>query len=979
MVERVFNTLLVMEVLQQLAELLPAHFRRPATGFSSPPVVIEWMQNMTRTRAGPAPLLPEKPLLMLMDGHALVHRAWHAFEKTPLTLRKTGEDVRGVYGFANTFLKAIQDWKPTHCAIAFDLPAPTFRHIQYAEYKAQRPEAPQELRAQFPWVRRLMEAWGVPIFEVEGYEADDILGTLCCQATEQNMETIILTGDTDTLQLVSPTVQVVLSRGIQDRVIYDEAAVRERYGGLSPRQQPEVKALQGDKTDNIRGVPGIGPKTAIKLIQDFGSIEGLYANLDTVLPARIRELLASHEADARQGLELTTIVTDVPITLDAEACRFWSFDRERVMSLLRELEFTSIAARVPESKASTSQPVQGVLLESRAEEKGGYRIVTNVKDLESLISELRAAGSFAFDTETTGKDPMSCDLVGISFSAAPGKATYLPLGHREGPQVPLEEALALLKPLLEDHAVAKTAHNGNYDSTVMANYGIQVRNLDFDTMVAAHVLGEKALGLKNLAFTRLHVEMTPIEALIGTGRNQKTMAQVPMEAAGEYAGADADMTGRLRDVFERELKKEQTLWGLFTDMEMPLVPVLVRMQRHGISLDAERLRAMSKELGEQLARIEEDVLKTVGHAFSLNSTQQLAEVLYNELRLPKTRRTKTGYSTDAAVLEALREMLGQGKVAEADPRALDVLDGILEYRELSKLKSTYVDALPLLINPRTGRVHTSYNQTGSATGRISSNDPNLQNIPVRTELGKGVRKAFVAQDAPRWSLLAADYSQIELRVLAHLSRDKGLVEAFLRGEDIHAATASQVYNVPIPFVTPDMRRIAKVMNFGVIYGLSAYGISQQTDLTAEEGARFIEDYFSRYPGIRDYLEATKTQARKAGYVETVSGRRRYIPEVNASIFQVRQAAERMAVNMPVQGTAADIIKLAMINIDHRMQQEKVRARMLLQVHDELIFEVPEEEMETMRAMVVELMPAALELIVPLRVELKTGYTWGDME
>ncbi|MDA0987882.1 MAG: DNA polymerase I [Chloroflexi bacterium] len=934
---------------------------------------------MPNTKPETMPLLPERPFLMLMDGHAMVHRAWHAIP-APLTLSKTEEDVRGVYGFANAFIKAIQEWRPSHCAIAFDLPAPTFRHIMYADYKAQRPETPQDLRGQFPWVRRLMEAFNVPIFEVEEYEGDDVIGTLCRQATEQDMDTIILTGDTDTLQLVSPTVRVALNRSIQDRVIYDLAAVRERYGGLTPTQQPHVKALQGDTSDNIRGVPGIGVKTAIKLIQDYGSIDGIYANLDKVAPPRIRDLLAYHEADARQSLELTTIVDEVPITLDAEACRFWRYDREKVLSLLRELEFNSIVARVPKvADDSTEQASQGVLMAAETAIEGDYHTVDNVEDLVALISDLQGAGSFAFDLETTGKDPMACDLVGLSFSSASGTASYIPVGHLEGKQIPIEEALALLKPLLEDPSVAKTAHNGNYDMTVLANYGIEVRNLDFDTMVAAHLLGEKAIGLKSLAFTRLNVEMTHIDALIGTGRNQKTMAQVPVGEASKYAAADADMTQRLRDLFEVEMKPESKLRDVFANMEVPLVPVLVRIQRNGVSLNAERLNEMSKTLGERLFQVEDEVLQTVGHRFMLNSTQQLAEVLFNELRLPKTKRTKTGYSTDASVLENLKVMINEGHAEGADPRAPQVLDGILEYRELAKLKSTYVDALPQLINHWTGRVHTSYNQTGSATGRVSSNDPNLQNIPVRTELGREVRKAFVAQDAPRWTLLAADYSQIELRVLAHLSEDKGLVDAFLRGEDIHAATASQVYGVALDAVTSDMRRIAKIMNFGVVYGLSAYGISQQTDLPRDEGAKFIESYFARYPGIQEYLEATKAQARKLGYLETMCGRRRYIPEVNASNFQVRQAAERMAVNMPIQGTAADIIKLAMINIDKRMQEDGLRTRMILQVHDELIFEVPVEEMEVMRAMVLELMPAALELIVPLSVELKTGYTWGDME
>ncbi len=939
---------------------------------------------MTNRSTEPMPLLQEKPLLMLMDGHAMVHRAWHAIQ-APLTLRTTNEDVRGVFAFANTFIRAIQEWRPTHCAIAFDMSAPTFRHVRFAEYKAQRPAMPDELRNQFPWVRRLIEAFDVPIFEMEEFEADDVLGTLCRQATELGMDTIILTGDTDTLQLVSPTVRVALNRSVQDRIVYDLPAVRERYGGLEPDRQPHVKALQGDTSDNIRGVPGVGVKTAVKLILDHGSIDGLYANLDSVTPPRIRGLLAEHEADAREGLVLTTIVDSVPVTLDTEASRFWRYDRERVVDLLRELEFSSVVARVPNpadaGAASTgaAQSAQGALIPASEEPQGDYRVVTDAEALEAMASEMRAAGSFAFDTETTGRDPMASRLVGLSFSCESGIAYYVPVGHDEGAQLSIEEALTVLKPLLEDGSVGKAAHNANYDMTVLANYGVNVRGMDFDTMVAAHLLGEKALGLKNLAFNKLNVEMTNIDALIGTGRKQRTMAQVPVQDAADYAAADADMTQRLRDLFGPPLAQEGRLASVFAEVEMPLAPVLVRMQRNGVSLDVERLRRMAGALGERLYQVEEDVLNAVGHRFALNSTQQLADVLFNELRLPKSKRTKTGYSTDASVLDGLRAMLREGQAMDADPRAPQVLDGILEYRELSKLKSTYVDSLPQLVNPWTGRVHTSYNQTGSATGRVSSNDPNLQNIPVRTELGREVRRAFVAEGAPDWTLLAADYSQIELRVLAHLSGDRGLVEAFLRDEDIHSATASQVYGVALDGVTPDMRRIAKVMNFGVIYGLSAFGISQQTDLAPDEGARFIESYFSRYPGIRDYLDATRAEARRLGYLETLSGRRRYIPEVNSPNFHIRQAAERMAVNMPIQGTAADVIKLAMVSIDRRMEAERLRSRMILQVHDELIFEVAMDEIEAVTSLVSELMPAALELAVPLKVDLKSGPTWGDLE
>ncbi|MFC1935218.1 DNA polymerase I [Chloroflexota bacterium] len=921
-------------------------------------------------------LLRHKSLLLLMDGHAMVHRAFHAIQQ-PMTTRSTGEEVRGVYGFTNTFLKAMAEWNPTHCAIAFDMRAPTFRHLQYKEYKAQRPEAPPELQAQFPRVRKLMEAFGIPILEMEGFEADDILGTLCRQAEEQQMETVILTGDTDTLQLVSPWVRVALQYSIQERKTYDEKAVRERYGGLEPTRQPDIKALQGDPSDNIPGVPGIGSKTAVKLIQEFGSIEGLYQHLDQVTPPRIQGLLREHRDKAFQGKELTTIVKEMPIKLDLEAMRFGEFDREKVLATLRELEFSSLVGRIP----GVVTPVQGTLLmeeppEERATVGAGiqrdYVTVDNAEVVAAMVKELCLAGSFAFDTETTGLDPMRCDLVGLSFAVAPGRAFYLPVGHQKGRQIPLGEVLESLKPLLEDPSVTKVAHNANFDMTVLRNYDVEVQGLTFDTMVAAQLVGHKAIGLKNLAFQILNEEMTPITGLIGTGRSQITFDLVPIDKATAYAAGDADMTARLRRVLEPVLQ-EMGVHHIMADVEMPLVPVLVQMQRNGIAVAPGKLKEMSHSLGEQLHMLEEEIYKEVGEPFNINSTQQLSTVMFEkllplaklrELGLPAPKRTKTGYSTDASVLEELKG-------------AHPVVDRVLEYRQLSKLKSTYLDTLPDLVNPRTGRIHTRYNQVGSATGRFSSSDPNLQNIPIRTELGKQVRCAFLAQ--PGWSLLAADYSQVELRILAHLSQDTGLLAAFHRDEDIHAATASQVYGVPLDQVTPDMRRLAKVMNFGIIYGLSAHSMAQQTDMDVHESATFIESYFDKYPGIRDYTAQTKQQARQRGYVETLLGRRRSIPEINHSNFNVRQAAERMAINMPVQGTAADIIKIAMIRIHQRIQEQRVTSRMLLQVHDELIFEVPPEEMEAMKAMVLELMPSAMELAVPLKVELKMGPTWGDLE
>ena len=920
---------------------------------------------------GTMPMLKPKdqPLLMVIDGHALVHRSYRAISvRQNLTVSQTGEDITAVYGFSNTFLKALQDWTPTHCAIAFDLPTPTFRHKMFADYKAQRPETPQELRHQFDRVKQLMRAFNVPVLEKEGYEGDDIIGSLAKKAEEWGIETIILTGDTDTFQLVSPWVRVALSYSVQDQKVYDENEIRLRYGGLGPESQTDLKALKGDTSDNIPGVPGIGDKTAIKLLSDFGTLEGIYENLDKVTPPRAREALGANREQAFQGKVLTTIVRDVPLDLELEDCRFWTYDRKNVVDLFRELEFSRMVSRIPdpsETAEPTVEATQASPVPSNVSVTLDYQTVDTQEKLDRLVEDLSNVENFAFDTETTGKDPMSADLVGLSFSTTPGRAWYVPVGHSEGAQIPIEQVLAKLKPLFESDKMGKTAHNANYDVTMVSNYGITPKNLDFDTMIAAHILGRKALGLKNLALEVLDVEMTQISQLIGSGRSQITMAQVPAGVASEYACADADMTGRLRNIFEPDLHKEG-LWDLFCDVELPLIPVLVAMERRGICADAGVLHEMSRDLDTHMRQVETDTYNSVGHVININSPQQLSDLLFNELKLPKSKRTKTGYSTDANSLEALKGVH-------------PVIDGILEYRQLSKLKSTYVDALPELINRRTGRLHTSYNQTGSATGRVSSSDPNLQNIPIRTELGRQVRKAFYAENQPDWTLLSADYSQIELRVLAHLSQDPALLEAFQRNEDIHSATASLMYQVPLDSVNSDMRRIAKVLNFGVIYGLSSYGISQQTEFSPDEGQKFIENYFASYPEIRLYLDTVKEQARELGYVTTILGRRRIIPDIHASNYNIRQAAERAAVNMPIQGTAADIMKLAMIRVHRRMEEEALKSRMLLQVHDELVFEVPMEEVETLQELIYQEMPAAMDLSVPLNVDVKKAYTWGDLE
>ncbi len=861
-------------------------------------------------------------------------------------------------------LKAISELKPTQCAIAFDTKAPTFRHQMFDQYKAHRPPTPDELVNQLGRVRELVEAFHMPIYELDGYEADDVLGTLSYQASEQGIDTIIVTGDADAMQLVSPRVNVLYPKprgSFSDTILYDEAAVSEKYG-VKPEHITDLKALKGDPSDNIPGVPGIGEKTAVKLIQQFGDIDQIYAHIDEVAPAKLQALLRENETIARQSKELVTIVTQTPVTLNLDDCQLSHYDRNRVTELFRELEFFSMLDKLPEAEEAVPENTTQVRTEPPRRD---YHIINTTPALDELLGRLSATKSLAFDTETTSLNAMSAQLVGISLSPAPGEAYYIPVGHvgwGQVEQLPLEYVIDRLKPPLEDATPVKFAHNGKYDMTVLAEYGVTVNNLTFDTMVAAYLLSEKSLGLKALAFSKLGTEMTPITALIGAGAKQLSMSQVEVTRAADYSCADADITGQLTEVLSPELR-QQGLWQLFTDVEMPLVPVLIHMERNGIALDTELLRQMAHHLGGQLLKLEAEIYNNVGHQFNINSPQQLGSVLFDELKLPATKR-KGSYSTAASVLEELRG-------------THPVIEFVLDYRQLAKLKSTYIDALPSLINPKTGRVHTSFNQTRTATGRLSSSDPNLQNIPIRGELGKQVRQAFIAP--PGSCLLSGDYSQIDLRALAHLSQDQGLLDAFNRDEDIHATTASRLFGVDPPQVTADMRRVAKTVNFGVIYGMSDYGLEQATELSREEAAHFIASYFEKYPGIKQYLESTKKQARDAGYVQTLLGRRRSIPEINSANRQVSQAAERMAINMPVQGTSADIIKVAMINLYREMGKRQLKSKMLLQVHDELLFEVPAEELEEMCQLVPQIMSTALELSIPLQVDTNNGQNWGELK
>jgi len=894
----------------------------------------------------------EKPLLLLFDGNALVHRAFHALP--PLTQPKTGELVNAVYGFASTLLKVFADFKPTHWAVAFDRPTPTFRHEMFEDYKAQRPATPEELKSQIKKVHQLVEAFHIPVFEIDGFEADDVLGTLGKQANEQGIETIIVTGDNDMLQAVLPRVKALAPRRtFTDTILYDEEAVEQKYG-IKPEQLADLKALAGDVSDNIPGLPGIGEKTAAKLLQQYGSLRGIYDHIDDITPSKLQDTLRKYRAQAFRNEELSTIVKDIPIKLDLKTCQVSHYDRNEVAKLFQELEFIKLLPRLPQIQAVSPQP-----------SAVKCHMVNTEAALEQLIGELETAQDLAIEVETTGEKAAMADLVGIAISPARGKAFYIPLGHQglnQPQQLPLTQVTARLKPILENASIGKIAYNGKHVMAVLAGCGVELENLNFDPMLAAYLLGEKSLGLKALAFNKLGTEIVTPAELTGTGKKQGSVSLAGVNRVADYFCANVDIVWSLKESLETELQK-QGLWQLFTEVEMALIPVLVAMEKNGILLDTDLLREMSRELGQQLLKLEKEIYGSVGHQFNINSPQQLGKVLFGELRLPQSRRTKTGYSTEASVMEALRGVH-------------PVIEFILEYRQLSKLKSTYVDALPALINPRTGRVHTNFNQTGTTTGRLSSSDPNLQNIPIRTEVGNKIRKAIIAP--PGTYLLSADYSQIDLRALAHLSQDPGLIAAFAHDEDIHALTASKLFGIPAGEVTSEMRRNAKTVNFGVVYGMSDYGLEQATNLSREEASQFIALYFEKYPKVKKYLEATKEQARKLGYVQTVLGRRRFLPEINSYNRMVREAAERMAINAPVQGSSADIIKIAMINLYREMERRNLESKMLLQIHDELLFEVPEAEVEEMKSLVTELMPHAFELCVPVKIDIKLGKNWGEM-
>ncbi|RME86783.1 MAG: DNA polymerase I [Anaerolineae bacterium] len=924
------------------------------------------------------------PTLYLLDGHALVYRAYYALSVAAPPGRRwetsSGEPTAGIYGFASILLRILEREKPEYLAIAFDT-GKTFRDEIYPEYKATRAKMPDELRSQVERIRQMVDAFGLPRLEAEGYEADDVLGSIANQAVREGMGVKIITGDRDLLQLVSDRIVVNLpGRSLSDARDYFPKDVEE-YLGVRPDQVVDYKALVGDKSDNIPGVPGVGEKTAKALLARYQTLDDIYDHLEEIEP-RWRKKLEAGKDLAYLSRDLATIRTDVPIQLDLQEAKTDHLNFSAVASLFRDLEFRSLTARLEKiARAFSSSPEtlqlslfgEGTLIGQGAPPSGEIEVhlVDTSEALSDLAATLEKAERIAFDTETTSTHAMQADLVGISLAIRPGQAYYIPVGHQTGRNVPLEQVIEALRPSMTASQIPKVGHNLKYDFIVLARHGLRVTPLAFDTMIAEWLVdpASRNLGLKNLAFARLGEEMTPIEDLIGKGKKQHSMAEVAVETVAAYAAADAEVTLRLEEILTKELERVNGV-ALFHEIEMPLVPVLAEMEMEGVLLDTGFFRRYSEELQARLAEIEKRVYAEVGKTFNLNSTQQLSDVLFNRLRLTppdRSRKTSSGhYSTSAAVLEAMR---GQHPV----------VDWVLEHRALSKLKSTYVDALPSAINPITGRVHTSFNQTGSVTGRLSSSNPNLQNIPIRTEEGRRVRRGFIA-DAGN-VLLSVDYSQIELRIVAHMAQDQAMLEAFRKGQDIHAATAAAIYGVPLEAVTREQRRHAKAINFGLIYGMSPFGLTRTTDLTLAEAETFVEAYFKQFPGIKRYLDGIRHLAARQGYVETLLGRRRYFPALQRANINrnLRNREEREAINAPIQGTAADIMKIAMRRVFDALRESGLHGKMLLQVHDEIVLECPHRELEETARLVCHTMENAYPLSIPLLTDARWGRNWGEME
>jgi DNA polymerase-1 len=886
-----------------------------------------------------------KPTLYLIDGSAYIHRAYHAIRGLS---NSKGLPTNAVFGFTRILLKLMQDRSPVYAAMLFDAKGPTFRHDMYRDYKANRPPMPEDLALQIPLIKEVTKGFNLPVIEKTGFEADDLIGTLARLAEAAGYRVVMVTGDKDFVQLVTDS--ATIWDPMKDEVI-DTDVVRQKFD-VAPSQMIDVMGLSGDASDNIPGVPGIGPKTALKLIKAFGDMEALYENIDQLTQKKQKENLARFRDQAFLSRDLVRIDVRAPLAFEPDHFRLAAPDAEELSRLFKQLEFNQL---------------QQAFARTRRSRKKDYRAVLDHAALRELVKALQAAGTVAIDTETTSQDPLKAELVGLSFAVRNDQAFYIPCGHTSqdaSDQLDRDTVLQTLKPLLEDPGIKKIGQNIKYDWLVLNGCGIALDGVFFDTMVASYLINpsKRAHNLDQIALDFLDHKTTTFAEVLG--KNMSSFAEVSLEKAVPYACEDADITFMAKEVLGRELD-DIGLTDLFHDIEMPLVPVLMRMEQRGLTVNPDKLKELSTSFEQRLGQLENAIYALAGEPFNINSSQQMGYILFEKLNLPVQKKTKkrTGYSTDVNVLSTLARL-----------HELPAL--VLEHRTLSKLKTTYADALIQLINPRTGRIHTSFNQTVTATGRLSSSDPNLQNIPVRTEEGREIRRAFVPCSG--WTLLSADYSQVELRLLAHVSGDKRLIQAFKDGEDIHTRTAAEVFQVATDAVTPELRRQAKAINFGIIYGMSPFGLSRQLDISQKMAKVYIDNYFARYEGVHRFVRSAIKEAGATMRTSTLLGRIRLLPDIRSPNATVRQFAERTAVNTPIQGSAADLIKIAMIRIDAALRQKPYKTAMLLSVHDELVFEVPPDELGPVKELIRSIMEGVWELEVPLKVNMAGGANWAEV-
>ncbi len=895
--------------------------------------------------------------LFLLDGMALAYRSFFAFIRNPL-INSKGVNTSGVFGFTNTLLKILKDESPDYIACVFDMPAPTFRHKAYPEYKATRERMPDDLRGQIPVIHDMIRAFNIPLLEKEGFEADDLMGTLARQGEAEGMKVYLVSGDKDLMQLVSNQVFMYSTgkKGPAPDIVGIEGVV-EKFG-VSPEHIIDLLGLMGDSSDNVPGVPGVGPKTAQSLIHEFGSMESLYENVDAVKRDAIRQKLTDFKEQALLSKQLVTLDTDVELNVTLQDLKAGEMHLSQVETLFRDLEFNQLLIEVVSENKQEAPKAPC-----------DYRTLVDPEEIDDFVQLLQKQSMFAVDLETTSLHHVDAEIVGISFAWEEGKAFYIPLCAPDVEISNPEHILQKLKPVLENPNIQKCGQNIKYDWLVFRQAGVDLKGVTFDTMVAAYLINpsSRRYGLDALSLEYFNFTKIPTVALIGKGQKQICMDQVPLQTISEYACEDADFTWRLKEVLEPKLKETETD-SLFKDVEMPLVHVLLEMEENGVALDAPFLAEMSQTMQKDMDTLESDIYDIAGEIFNIKSTQQLGNILFEKLKVhevlgkKRAKRTKTGYSTDVKVLESLS--------MHPLPRK------ILDYRQLTKLKSTYIDALPKLIHPKTERVHASFNQTVAATGRLSTSDPNLQNIPIRTDLGREIRRAFVPGD-PDNCLISADYSQIELRIMAHISGDETLLESFQNGEDVHSRTASEIFDIPKNEVTDEHRRKAKTINFGIIYGMGQYGLASRLQISNQEAQQFIMAYFAQYPKVNAFMSQIIAQAYKEGYVTTLLHRRRYLPELKSDNRSIREFAERTAINTPIQGTAADLIKVAMIRIAKRLREEKWQAKMILQIHDELLFDVPKNEKDDLTEMVRQEMEGAIKLNVPIKVDIGAGENWFE--